>query len=59
MPTTSAKRSYRLRIKESKCRGRSPISCRHTVGCKYVKHVSSKTKKVSTYCRKRKTMKRV
>ena len=58
MPTTTAKRSYRRRISASVCRGRSPISCRHTKGCKYIKQVSSKNKKVSTYCRKRKSMKR-
>ena len=56
--TLSARRSYRRHIKSSKCRGRSPRSCRAVRGCQYVKHVVAKTKKVSTYCRKREGTKR-
>ena len=45
----SALRSYRRRVRGSKCRGKGPAVCRSLKGCKYV----SRGKKRS-FCRKRK-----
>ena len=46
-PRSSAKRSYRKRVRSSPCRGKGPAVCRATKRCKYV----SKGKKRS-FCRK-------
>ena len=37
MPSTSAKRSYRRKIRGSHCRRSVAITCRKTPGCKYVR----------------------
>ena len=52
-PRSSARRSYRKRVRSSPCRGKGPAVCRATKGCKY----SSKGKKRS-FCRKTKNTKR-
>ena len=52
-PRSSAKRSYRKRVRSSPCRGKGPAVCRATKRCKYV----SKGKKRS-FCRKTKNTKR-
>ena len=52
-PRSSAKRSYRKRVRSSPCRGKGRTTCRATKRCKYV----SKGKKRS-FCRKTKNTKR-
>jgi hypothetical protein len=51
-PRSSARRSYRKRIRSSHCRQKGPAACRGTKGCKY-----SSGKKRS-FCRKTKNTKR-
>ena len=46
MPSTSAKRSYRRKIRVSQCRRSGAITCRKTPGCKYVRGP------VRRFCRK-------
>ena len=36
MPSTTAKRSYRRRIRSSRCRRAGAATCRKLPGCKYV-----------------------
>jgi hypothetical protein len=43
----TARKSYRRRIKSSKCRGKLGVNCRKSMGCKKVRR---RTK--SSYCRK-------
>jgi len=50
--SASAKRSYRRRVRASKCRGKGPASCRGTKGCKYA---SGRKRR---YCRKGKNTRR-
>lgn len=61
MPTTtrsrakrmsSARRSYRKRVKSSSCRRKGPAVCRSLSNCKYTKG------KKRTYCRKSKNTRR-
>jgi len=51
-PTSSAKKSYRKRVRSSACRGIKSTSCANKSGCKM-----SKGKKRS-YCRKTKNARR-
>ena len=51
-PRSSARRSYRKRVRSSHCRQKGPAACRGTKGCKY-----SSGKKRS-FCRKTKNTKR-
>ena len=51
-PRSSAKRSYRKRVKASRCRGKRASSCRQAPGCKY-----SMGKKRS-FCRKSRNTRR-
>jgi hypothetical protein len=51
-PRSSARRTYRKRIRSSHCRQKGPAACRGTKGCKY-----SSGKKRS-FCRKTKNTKR-
>lgn len=51
-PRSSAKRSYRKRVKTSKCRGKRASSCRQAPGCKM-----SMGKKRS-FCRKSRNTRR-
>lgn len=46
MPSTSAKRSYRRKIRSSHCRKAGPATCRRRTGCKYVRGA------VRRFCRK-------
>ena len=43
---SSARRSYRKRVRSSSCRKKGPAACRGTRGCKYTKG------KKRTFCRK-------
>ena len=49
---SSARRSYRRRVKSSTCRSKGPAACRGTKGCKYTKG------KKRHYCRKNKNTRR-
>ena len=44
--SSSARKSYRRRVKTSKCRGKVGISCRKSLGCKKAKG------RTRSYCRK-------
>ncbi len=57
-PRSSAKRSYRKRVRKSSCRGKNISKCQRSRNCKYIRKISVKTKKLSTYCRKKKNTKR-
>ena len=52
MPSTTAKRSYRRKIRSSQCRMAPVITCRKTPGCKYVRGP------VRRFCRKAKNSRR-
>ena len=52
MPRSSAKRSYRRRVRSSACRGKGPAVCRSLSNCKY----SSGRKR--SFCRKGKNTRR-
>lgn len=52
MPSSGAKKSYRRRVRTSKCRGKKGYSCAAAPGCKM-----SKGKKRS-FCRKSKNTRR-
>lgn len=52
MPSSGAKRSYRRRVRASKCRGKKGYSCAAAPGCKM-----SKGKK-RRFCRKSKNTRR-
>jgi hypothetical protein len=47
MPTKSALLSYRRRVKESRCRGKSRSGCHQTTGC-----TLTRSGKRRPYCRK-------
>ena len=49
---SSARRSYRRRVKASACRGKGPAVCRGTSGCKYA------SGKKRSFCRKSKVTRR-
>lgn len=50
-PSSSAKKSYRRRVRASKCRGAGSYKC-VTLGCKYAKG------KKRSFCRKKKNSRR-
>lgn len=49
---SSARRSYRKRVRSSTCRKRGPATCRRTKGCKYTKG------KKRSFCRKSRNTRR-
>ena len=49
----SARRTYRKRVKSSKCRRKGPAACRGASGCKYA------AGKKRSFCRKTKNTRRV
>ena len=49
---SSARRSYRRRVKASHCRGKGPAVCRGTSGCKYA------SGRKRSFCRKSKVTRR-
>ncbi len=54
MPTSSARRHYRIKGKTSRCRGKAPKPCRKIVTCR----VTRTTAKRNHYCRSKKNTKR-
>ena len=51
-PGSSTRRSYRRRVRGSKCRGAGPAACRGRVGCKYA------SGRKRSFCRKTRNTKR-
>jgi len=51
-PGSSTRRSYRRRVRSSKCRGAGPAACRGRTGCKYA------SGKKRSYCRKTRNTRR-
>ena len=51
-PGSSTRRSYRRRVRSSKCRGAGPAACRGRVGCKYA------SGRKRSFCRKTRNTRR-
>lgn len=51
-PGSSTRRSYRRRVRTSKCRGAGPAACRARAGCKYA------SGKKRNFCRKSRNTRR-